>query len=625
MVFDQAMDMYPAVPSRHCLWVLIYWCFQHYGNYLCRHVPPALTADFAASFDSLLYSLVGTVTGLDINSLPEPAAVRLRLPVHFKGCGIRSLSDRRHAEFIGAMMQGFQMLVNHWDKKDRLQHGLLHTHPLLDLVGEGSFDYSSTTPWLTLLSEFPTSHLACGIQDAFKGQLDLCAAVGMDTECSDWFGGEAASAGTAGDGLDPSLSITHEWTASLEKAQFDWLNKGMRSGQLAHAKSILQLAFINVDRYSSQFLTSQPDSIGFLDDRKFMVAFANYLGVHCPIFKSFAGSYIAHKSLSTQVDPYGHRVAAFPALPGGHHRILHHEVRNCLARIMSGAGLVPKKEANNMFAGLVPHDLYDQYLGLDFGPNGDGMIPDIMVQDFPEKGSDKKEDTEIDLGMASDSKAAIFEVKGVRVGVNRYGRRPRALLKVLGPFDSARETDLRAREIKSEYLKKARKLDVKLAPSVTAEADEQAREQRLIGPFESAYHMFARKGVIPCVVGAFSETNHQFDGLLKTLAKLAADNDSCLVPPGVSDLQRKAFFITEFRRAMGVAICRANCALKIQRIPFLGPTVAAAKLRAQQEVDKRSTSYLVDCPSWYNRNIQDEQSFQAWATFRGRRHVLPQL
>ena len=49
-------------------------------------------------------NLFRSTTGVDTELESDLMKERIRLPIKFKGMGMRSLFDRRHAEFMGGMM-----------------------------------------------------------------------------------------------------------------------------------------------------------------------------------------------------------------------------------------------------------------------------------------------------------------------------------------------------------------------------------------------------------------------------------------------------------------------------------------------------------------------------------------
>ena len=95
-------------------------------------------------------------------------------------------------------------------------------------------------------------------------------------------------------------------------------------------------------------------------------------------------------------------------------------------------------------------------------------------------------------------------------------------------FAQTKAVESRATGIKSEYVRKVkRRIDQVFAPNVTVDGNDGA-----LGPFQNAYNTFCRGGVIPLVIGAYGETNEDFQEVLKVCARMAvARMTSGMTPP----------------------------------------------------------------------------------------------
>ncbi len=70
----------------------------------------------------------------------------------------------------------------------------------------------------------------------------------------------------------------------------------------------------------------------------------------------------------------------------------------------------------------------------------------------------------------------------------------------------------RATGVRSEYVRKVKRIDQIFAPNVVRNDDDGNS-----GPFQNAYNTFCRGGVIPLVIGACGETNEDFQEMLKSV------------------------------------------------------------------------------------------------------------
>ena len=160
--------------------------------------------------------------------------------------------------------------------------------------------------------------------------------------------------------------------------------------------------------------------------------------------------------------------------------------------------------------------------------NPEAMIPDLMVHKY--KGA-----------------TLMGEVKrnGIHAGYANYKKTSKAV-------------ETKATSVKTEYTRKARKLDTLYAP----EADDP-------GPFESSLTSFHGGGVTPFCFGAFGETNRATDDFVKFCAKKAATRQEGLE---MSRLQTSAGYLGAyslmvrcFRIALAVLGAKKKCPVEIKK------------------------------------------------------------
>ena len=174
------------------------------------------------------------------------------------------------------------------------------------------------------------------------------------------------------------------------------------------------------------------------------------------------------------------------------------------------------------------------------------MIPDLMVHKY--KGA-----------------TLMGEVKrnGIHAGYANYKKTSRAV-------------ETKANSVKTEYTRKARKLDTLYAP----EADDP-------GPFESSLTSFHGGGVTPLCFGAFGETSEEVDLYVKRCARLAANRQDgmAMSPLDSSEDSRGAYnlLVRQFRVALAVLVAKENALLKLKRTQFIRPTKASAAYAANEQ------------------------------------------
>jgi hypothetical protein len=343
------------------------------------------------------------------------------------------------------------------------------------------------------------------------------------------------------------------------------------------------------------------------------------LGLPPTIFRSYVGWSLAHRGKTTLVDQYGTNVAAFSALPGGHHRRVHNEFGRCLAGLCHAADMHPIVEPQNLFDDMVPAAVTDAYLAANAANPGrqDCLIPDLLIHDYP-TASGTNQAPAVTVGLPSLPKPAICEIKGIHSLTQHYGKRMKdSAIPLHGPHDSHRGADHMASAVRKEYLKKIRALDYAYDPAHTAEPDMSNGQPRCKGAFERAYDScFATGQVLPLVFGAFGEGNRELHTFLEVLAKASVNCPGMahVIPPGASANASYSFALSEMRRVVGLTISRCNSSLKIQRLPYIARSANAARQRAALNT-MTNRRYLSGCPIWYSRNFLDEQAFSAFHQF----------
>ena len=116
---------------------------------------------------------------------------------------------------------------------------------------------------------------------------------------------------------------------------------------------------------------------------------------------------------------------------------------------------------------------------------------------------DKDKDIDLRAGRNCSTAPAIFEIKTIAACPTRYN------------FARTKAVESRATGIRSEYARKVERIDQIFAPNVVGNDNDG-----ISGPFQNAYNMyntFCRGGVIPLVIGAYGETNEDFQDVLKSV------------------------------------------------------------------------------------------------------------
>lgn len=599
--FDQdRLDM-PMLPLKQGLHFLILRSLQHTGNYWPRHIRPELCQDFAEKLDTALDRLVEGAFGCRLSAMTELARLRLRLPTSKKGGGLRSLKDRLPAEYLGGLHQAVLPLLTPTTIQSPVGGGVVTLPPahrtpgMLRLLGANSFLHDNDTPWQHILQHHPNSLIARGIKSSWSSLTNIYRSSDLTPEQDSLLAQDIATAGSIR-GQEPPKSVTRALAKEYEKAQFAAVEAKAR---LLPWKSQEAQAFRNADRYSSSFLTSPPDAIGYLSDTVFQECVAVYYGQPSPVCSRFAGQYIGNEGDVRLVDEFGNTVAAHNKLPGGGHIRCHDESKFLLAQILKAAGCAAEVEPRDIFHGQVPQDAFEQYsmnTSCDaYGRSRDRITPDILVHDFPVSRT-------INDGHGPRTAKAIFDIKCIRIGSDPGVNYPK----------SKRGVEKKAEKTRSEYIAKARKCDADFAPDHD-------------GCFEKATRGFVSGGVIACVFGTFGEMSDSVDKVLRIAAKAMVKKGqlSNFVPVADASSFRSAVQLQlhQLRRAIAINSARANVELKLRRLHLIRQTREDAARAARAYGSNPSSSGPFSdsrVPHWFAG--REDDLFKQWNMFRNHHH-----
>ena len=88
----------------------------------------------------------------------------MRLLVLMKGCGLHSLEDRSHVEYVGGMIQGIPPLLTSFDTHNGALTRRLDTVGMWEWLGHDSFNVQpNITPWEALVGHRKMSPIYQGL------------------------------------------------------------------------------------------------------------------------------------------------------------------------------------------------------------------------------------------------------------------------------------------------------------------------------------------------------------------------------------------------------------------------------------------------------------------------------
>ena len=104
-MLDPTKWCHPEISTRQMMWLLAAVCLQNLGNYWIRHIRPDWIESFTKTINKNWDEILKLCTGVNMDSWSTYSQERMHLPMSMTGCGLRQATDRRHAQFIGAMAQ----------------------------------------------------------------------------------------------------------------------------------------------------------------------------------------------------------------------------------------------------------------------------------------------------------------------------------------------------------------------------------------------------------------------------------------------------------------------------------------------------------------------------------------
>ena len=260
--------------------------------------------------------------------------------------------------------------------------------------------------------------------------------------------------------------------------------------------------------------------------------------------------------ISTGVcDRYGAKLVALQLDDGW--SVAHDYLKHALCEVMRDLRVDYNCEVFGLFSALIPQGPLRRPLEGDSTQAADkrqGMVPDFKIN----SGS-------IARRLRGDARAVssvLAELKFIHLGRTRYP--VPAILQ-----GHLRGVEIRAQKIGREMEDGARRLDVEFGGHA-ADAD---------GPVLLRLRSFG--AVVPLVVGHFGEWSSGLGGLVRALADDAAPRMAAEF--GASSPRAARHSVLFFaRRSLVWAGLVANARLKLARSHFVGPTWAAAALRAEE-------------------------------------------
>ena len=141
------------------------------------------------------------------------------------------------------------------------------------------------------------------------------------------------------------------------------------------------------------------------------------------------------------------------------------------------------------------------------------------------------------------------------------------------------------------------------------------------GPFQTAYRTFCKGGIIPLVIGAYGETNDEFQDLLKVCARMAVARGDAVYNSPIFETEVKggAYSVTLhlYRRALAGVIARGLSLHKRSRLHFVRGSREEAERVSEEARSHFETGRCSDGNGFSARHSRREYGY--YEQFRGSR------
>lgn len=500
------------------LHAVIVYCLAPAFHYWIQHCDPRLTAAAAQRVDQALATAATICYGPGVASDPF-AARRLRLPARKYGGGLRRLVDVAPAAFVGTLCRTVPTFTDSVDAQGGLRQGFLPA--LASVLGARSFDAGGEACRFDvfLASGSPLAHALLTQWAALQHE------VGGRAEGPLLEPVRAAGANVS--------KLQRAITEQRERVQFQALDVELRA---LPAEDMRRAAWVNLDRFSTVWVTSLPCNDAFLTNAEFMEIATFYYGLPSPACAGVLGQTIA--ATRHTVDLHGNRLTTL-TLPGDGWRTQHDAIKWRIHEDAKEMQARSRTEVYGLFAARIPQEGRSR-ANAQPTRKRQGLVPDLMIT-VPVEGPER---------------AILFEIKTLHFGNSTY------------PPSTERcgAVARRARALPAEYAAKAREIDRKFCGTLPAD----------VGPVEQ--HLRSFDPVRGLVFGAWGEASPDVEKLLTALAHIGATRHwrGMRCRDAGAAVGVLAWML---RRRWALTVLRENARLKLERLEFVGRGAAAAATR----------------------------------------------
>ena len=348
----------------------------------------------------------------------------------------------------------------------------------------------------------------------------------------------------------PVGALQRQMTVEVERHNYALLDELVRD---LPANSMHRMAWLNVDKTSSVWVTTVPNSTDRLTSAEFSEVAARYYGEPSPACAPFIGMRIGNGI----VDAYGFAVAS-ETLPGDGWRRAHDVLKWRISNDGREMGQRPVTEVYGLFAAGIPQRAREE-LAKTPARKRHGLVPDFMMTLKQPPGPPQDH---------------LLELKTMNLARSHYRFRDD-----YGEKGTKIPIKRRAAGIPREYVQKAQRADQSYCG--TAPGSVGPIEQVLRSRFDQ---------VMPLVFGAFGETNDGVEELMSQLAERGAVIHWRRMKAREPD-EAVGALAWMLRRRWGITAVRESARLTLERLRFAGANPRSSDIEPQSSANAEARSY----------------------------------
>ncbi len=363
---------------------------------------------------------------------------------------------------------------------------------------------------------------------------------------------EVASAGR-GVGQHLQRAITEQ----VERVQRDQLHRDIM--QLPRTDT-RRIAWMAVDRLSSQWVPSWPTHRLELSDVEMPEVITTYLGRESPVVRALAGRTIPCGFTCRRGGP-GPRVCdahgfqiGLATLPGDDDTECHDAISRELFDTTHAAGLHTELQPWHIFTSLVP--VADLIAASHRRGRPPGIIPDAAVDvALPAVVTARGQRR----GPSRLLRRLLFDVKTIHAGTDHY-------YSAHARDEQSGAVRHREAQVWPSYLRHARDLDRRYSPAGMTPIEDRLRSYT------------ETRGA---VFGAYGEASDDVHGLIAAAATASAERQYRLTGARTA-AEMRSFIVGQMRRRIGLTTVQAMARHRLSRVPYIGVPREAIISRQQR-------------------------------------------